>query len=71
MIGSDDPLGGPRSVELLAKAYRERGGLTDVTVKIYDGGRHEMFNEINQDEVRADVVAWLDEHVPGALRPPP
>ena len=28
MIGSDDPLGGPRSVELLAKAYRERGGLT-------------------------------------------
>ena len=70
MIGSDDPLGGPRSVELLAKAYRERGGLTDVTVKIYDEGRHEMFNEINQDEVRADVIAWLDEHVPGRAAPP-
>ena len=26
MIGSEDPLGGPRSVELLAKAYRKRGG---------------------------------------------
>ena len=63
MIGSDDPLGGPRSVELLAKAYRERGGLTDVTVKIYDEGRHEMFNELNQDEVRADVIAWLGAHV--------
>ena len=63
MIGSDDPLGGPRSVELLAKAYRERGGLTDVTVTIYPEGRHEMFNEVNQDEVRADVVAWLDQHV--------
>jgi alpha-beta hydrolase superfamily lysophospholipase len=60
MIGSEDPVGGPRSVELLAKAYRERGGLTDVTVKIYDEGRHEMFNELNQDEVRRDVIAWLD-----------
>ena len=60
MIGSEDPLGGPRSVELLAKAYRERGGLTDVTVTVYPEGRHEMFNEINQDEVRADVIAWLD-----------
>lgn len=66
MIGSDDPLGGPRSVELLAKAYRERGGLTDVTLTIYPDGRHEMFNEINQDEVRADVIAWLDEHVTSA-----
>jgi alpha-beta hydrolase superfamily lysophospholipase len=69
MIGSDDPLGGPRSVELLAKAYRERGGLTDVTVTIYDEGRHEMFNELNQAEVRADVVAWLDAHVASASRP--
>jgi len=69
MIGSDDPLGGPRSVELLAKAYRERGGLSDVTVKIYDEGRHEMFNELNQEEVRADVVAWLDRHVAAAARP--
>jgi alpha-beta hydrolase superfamily lysophospholipase len=63
MIGSEDPLGGPRSVELLAKAYRERGGLGDVTVKVYPEGRHEMFNEINQAEVRDDVVAWLTSHV--------
>ena len=62
MIGSDDPLGGPRSVELLAEAYRTRAGLTDVTVKVYPDGRHEMFNELNQAEVRADVVRWLDEH---------
>jgi len=69
MIGSDDPLGGPRSVELLARAYRERGGLTDVTVKIYDEGRHEMFNELNQADVRADVVAWLDDRVARVARP--
>jgi alpha-beta hydrolase superfamily lysophospholipase len=59
IIGSDDPLGGPRSVELLAKAYRERGGLSDVTVTVYPDARHEVFNELNQDEVRSDVIAWL------------
>jgi alpha-beta hydrolase superfamily lysophospholipase len=64
VIGSDDPLGGPRSVELLARAYRDRGGLTDVTVKVYDEARHEVFNELNQAEVRADVIAWLDARTP-------
>lgn len=59
VIGSEDPLGGPVSVGLLARAY-ERRGLTDVEVKIYEGGRHEMFNETNRDEVIADLVAWLD-----------
>jgi len=61
LIGSDDALGGPKSVQRLARAYRRRGRLTDVTVRIYDGGRHEMFNETNRDEVIADLVAWLDE----------
>lgn len=64
LIGSEDPLGGPKSVELLARAYRRRGGLSDVAVKIYEGGRHEMFNEINRDEVYADLIAWLDTKLP-------
>lgn len=63
LIGSEDPLGGPRSVELLGEAYRTRGGLTDVTVTVYPEGRHEMFNETNRLEVQADVVAWLDAHL--------
>ena len=70
LIGSDDPLGGPRSVELLGEAYRRRGGLTDVTVTVYPEGRHEMFNETNQADVRRDVVAWLDAHVTPAVRRP-
>ncbi len=62
-IGSEDPLGGPKSVELLAAAYRARGGLTDVTVDIYEGGRHEMYNETNRDEVIADLTDWLNTRV--------
>jgi alpha-beta hydrolase superfamily lysophospholipase len=34
-----------------------------VTVKLYDGARHELLNEINRDEVTSDVVAWLDAHL--------
>jgi alpha-beta hydrolase superfamily lysophospholipase len=61
-IGSDDSLGGERSVVRLANAYRRRSGLSDVTVHIYTGARHEVFNEINKEEVLADLVSWLDGH---------
>lgn len=61
--GSDDPLaGGGQLVEVLGQRYRE-AGLVDVTVRLYDGARHEILNEINRDEVTADVVAWLDAHL--------
>lgn len=62
-VGSEDSLGGPRSVGLLARAYRRRGGLTDVTVRVYEGARHEVYNETNRDEVVADLVRWLDTSI--------
>lgn len=61
--GSDDPVGGVKSVEKLAVAYQERSGLTDVELKIYPDARHEVFNETNKDEVIADLAAWLIERV--------
>lgn len=61
-VGSDDSLGGPKSVVKLAKAYRARSGLSDVTVQVYPDARHEVFNETNKEEVLADLVAWLDGH---------
>jgi alpha-beta hydrolase superfamily lysophospholipase len=66
MVGSDDPLGGPRSARRLAAAYVNRSGLSDVTVRVYDGARHEIFNEFNKDEVVDELVAWLGERVPRA-----
>ncbi len=29
--------------------------------QFYPGGRHEMLNETNRDEVMDNIVAWLDE----------
>lgn len=60
MVGSDDPVGGPRSVHRLANAYRERSSLTDVTVLVYPGARHEIFNETDRSATFADLIAWLD-----------
>lgn len=62
-VGSDDTLGAGRSAERLARAYRRRAGLTDVRVIVYDGARHEVYNETNRDEVVADLVAWIEAHV--------
>lgn len=64
MVGGDDPLGGARSAERLARAYRDRAGLTDVSVRVYADDRHEILNELDQDDVRADLIGWLEGHVP-------
>jgi alpha-beta hydrolase superfamily lysophospholipase len=36
----------------------------DLEYKFYSGGRHEMLNEINRDEVYRDVLNWLESHLP-------
>lgn len=62
-VGSDDTLGGPRSVERLARAYRTRGKLSDVEVRVYEGARREVYNETNRDEVVGDLLGWLGRAV--------
>lgn len=64
MVGRDDTVGGPRSVHRLADAYRSRSGLTDVTTLVYPDVRHEIFNDVSREEVIADLLAWLDAHIP-------
>jgi alpha-beta hydrolase superfamily lysophospholipase len=62
-IGSDDSLGGEKSVRTLAEKYISRSKLSDVEVIVYDGARHEIFNETNRAEVTSDLVQWLDERL--------
>jgi alpha-beta hydrolase superfamily lysophospholipase len=64
MSGEEDPVGGEKasSVKELVARY-EANGVGPVTLKLYPGGRHEMLNETNRDEVEADIVAWLDSVV--------
>ncbi len=56
--GQEDPLAlGGAFVEMVADRYRSAGA--DVSVVLYEGARHEVFNETNRDEVTAELLAWL------------
>jgi alpha-beta hydrolase superfamily lysophospholipase len=59
MVGTDDSLGGEKGTRKLADAYRRPGGLTDITVRVYEGARHEVFNETNKEQVLQDLTTWL------------
>ncbi|HEY2707329.1 MAG TPA: alpha/beta fold hydrolase [Caulobacteraceae bacterium] len=59
VVGDADPINdGLKRLTPLVDAYRAAG--LAVTLKVYPGGRHEMLNETNRDEVVADLMAWLD-----------
>lgn len=61
--GTDDPVGGwSKGVRRVVASFI-RAGMKDVTLRLYDGGRHEMLNETNKQEVYDDVLAWLDEKI--------
>lgn len=63
LAGDQDPVGQSGSgVKKVAEQFR-RAGVRDVTVRLYPGGRHEMFNEINRDEVDQELAAWLASRV--------
>ena len=49
-----------REVALPTVLARCRAAGLAVDLKVYPGGRHEMLNETNRDEVVADLLAWLD-----------
>jgi alpha-beta hydrolase superfamily lysophospholipase len=58
-VGSKDPInGGLTLLWALVDRYRA-AGLRDVTVRVYDDGRHEILNEINRAEVIDDLLQWL------------
>ena len=58
--GDHDPVGGMgEGVRKVAEEFRQ-AGLRDVTLTLYEDGRHEMFNELNREEVYAALAAWLD-----------
>lgn len=61
IAGREDPVGsyglGPQQV-----AHRlQAAGMEDVTLKLYDGMRHEILNELGCQQVWDDVLAWCEQ----------
>lgn len=61
-VGEHDPVNGQLALsQALVDRYTAAG--LDVTYRVWPGGRHEILNETNRDEVEADLTAWIGAHL--------
>ena len=59
MAGTADPVNrGMEGLRLLETWWRA-AGVRRIDTLYYEGGRHEMLNETNRDEVTRDVIGWF------------
>ncbi len=64
--GDADPVGNWGKGVLTVYGRFQDAGMQDVTLKLYPGGRHEMLNELNKQDVWNDVLSWLEEKIASA-----
>ena len=62
--GASDPVGGRGEGVKATFQELKNTGIRDVTMKLYEGGRHEMLNETERQTVWDDLVAWVEEKRP-------
>lgn len=60
--GNADPVSAGNGLGKLQERLNG-AGLTAVSLQLYDGARHEIFNEINREQVTQDLLAWLAQHL--------
>ena len=59
VAGSDDPVGGyGEGVKQAAQAFVQ-SGMENVSMRLYPLCRHEVLNELNREEVYANILQWL------------
>ncbi|MCD7768553.1 MAG: alpha/beta hydrolase [Oscillospiraceae bacterium] len=64
IAGDADPVGSyGKGVNKTAACFRQ-AGMSDVSIKLYPGARHEVLNELNKQEVWDDVLSWLEQKLP-------
>ncbi|MEG2843217.1 MAG: alpha/beta fold hydrolase [Ruthenibacterium sp.] len=60
--GSMDPVGNFGDGVREVYGWMKQAG-DNVEMKLYEGARHELLNEINRDEVKDDLFAWIKEKI--------
>ena len=59
-MGEIDPVGGAKAGKELFDKYTAMG-MSDVTLKIYPGDRHEILNELDRRQVYEDILKWVEK----------
>jgi alpha-beta hydrolase superfamily lysophospholipase len=62
-VGEADPIGGEFSNKALVDAYRKNSGTQDIELFVYHDARHEIYNELNKDEIIADLITWIQARI--------
>ena len=47
-----------KTIEKLIRIYK-KNNIKNISVKKYEGARHEPLNEINKEEVESDIINWI------------
>jgi len=58
--GTDDKATRPEG----SRYFYENVGSEDKTLKLYEGGYHDLLNDIDKETVMADILAWVNERIP-------
>lgn len=62
MSGDSDPVGKYGAGVTKLYEWYKMLGIKDLQIKLYKGGRHEIINESNREEVYRDISVWLQKH---------
>lgn len=58
--GEEDPVGGfGKGVRYVYEQLNKQGA--NVELKLFEGARHELFNETNREDVFSYLIAWLED----------
>ena len=61
--GEEDPVGAYGKGVRKVYAMLRQAGAQDIELRLYPGGRHEMLNEINREQVYQDILTWCEAHL--------
>lgn len=59
-VGEADPIGGEFSNKALVESYRKNAGIQDIELFVYHDARHEIYNELNREEIIKDLIDWIN-----------
>jgi alpha-beta hydrolase superfamily lysophospholipase len=66
-VGEADPIGGEFSNKALVEAYRKNAGIQDIELFVYHDARHEIYNELNKEEIIQDLIDWINLRIGQAV----
>ena len=62
MSGTEDPVGEYGKAPKAVYESFKRTGMQKVTLKLYEGDRHELLNETDNETVYSDIYTWITEN---------